>query len=76
MSIQVIVIVYNWQIIDAIGRLVFSAVSQMWNSIRYVNNNRQSFSIYLHFSRENSDLDQIQTNMSLINIIINDTIIL
>lgn len=40
MSIQVIVIVYNWQIIDAIGKLVFSVISQMWNNIRYVNNNR------------------------------------
>lgn len=38
--------VYNWQSVNIIDDLVFSAVLDMWNNIRYINNNDKSFAFY------------------------------
>lgn len=40
--------VYNWQSTDKMDSLVFFAVSHMWNSLRHINNNRESSAIYCY----------------------------
>lgn len=65
--------IYNWQSADVMNSLAFPTALYMQNNIRYVNNNGKFFALHYHLIQSNSDLDHIQSNISLINIIYNET---
>ncbi len=68
--------IYNWRSADAMDSLAFPVVSQMWNSIRNVDDNGKSSAFHCHLIQKNSDEGHIRGDMGLMNNINNETTIL
>ncbi len=68
-----ILTIYNWWSADAMDSLAFPAASYIWNSIRHADDNGEFSALHRHLLQSNSDSDNIQVHMSLINNIDNET---